>query len=90
MWAATYWQLVIVPTCCILTGRRVGKLASLGDDRQQMCPKMKMFSESVFRAYGLVCVCVCGWIDGYRVYTLCYVCVLLSLYSCTTRTEVQV
>lgn len=43
MWVATYWQLLIVPTCCILT-EAPNRKNSLDDSRQQMYPgKVKTF-----------------------------------------------
>lgn len=65
MWAATYWQLLIVPTCCILT-EAPNRKNSLDDSRQQMYRvKLKpLFLKSVFMAYGLVYVCF----DGLRLH----------------------
>lgn len=48
--------------------------------------EVRKFLKSVFMAYGLVCGCF----DGFRVYSLLNVCVLLSFYPCTRRMEVQV
>lgn len=48
--------------------------------------EVRKFLKSVFMAYDLVCGCF----DGFRVYSLLNVCVLLSFYPCTRRMEVQV
>lgn len=65
MWAATYWQLLIVPTCCILTEAPKGKIHWVTVASRCTVVKLKpLFVKSVFMAYGLLCVCF----DGLRLH----------------------
>lgn len=85
MWAAAHWQLMIVPTCCILTeawSRKIERRSPA--DVPVVKSKYVFYVSSWLRARACVAALMV-----FTVYSLHYVCVLLRLHWCARRMEAQ-